>query len=106
MRQEPQIGIEPMTARRDATADDIAPTESESTARPNGAQDIPEDRPFGARSGNEMATEVGVNIASLARLAVSAAAHRLPRFGGRIDYPIYGPDFVPVADRAGVRGEP
>ena len=55
--KEPQIGIEPMTARCGNTAAVVSPSETHPTSEWNGRQWAPEARPNRHQSGNEVATQ-------------------------------------------------
>ena len=56
--REPQIGIEPMTARREKSAETGNLLESQQLTNAGLSGNVPESRPNRNRSGNTMATTV------------------------------------------------
>lgn len=73
MRKEPQIGIEPMTARRGNIAPEGSSLSDKSKRLRESAQDAPESRPNRRKSGNEVA------IGKRTRLSMSTAIYLLER---------------------------
>lgn len=79
LHQEPQIGIEPMTAWPGTGRDHVLPSENDSNHAAPDAQGTPETAPKSAKSGNEVATGNGAREAAGYHIILGVLAARRRR---------------------------